>query len=383
MAELTYELHGVTTLSAFLGDRVVYRNLEPADTRLQGLQALWPDIGLPAYRIPRKTEPEYAQLLARILRQARALKGGGELAQVLYVGDTEHNDGTAFRNLKAATGWPGYAFIAREKPTQSPETHVDQDWYVANRWSALPAFGAFVRDQGIPVDRNTAVVFDLDKTSIGARGRNDKVIDQARLDGVKQTVAGLLQSRFDERLFVTSYNELNQSQYHAFTSDNQDYLAYICLILGAGLYPLAGLVDAVRANRFGSFQDFIAAIDDRRAELDEVGLLGIHRDVWANVQAGDPTPFKAFRYNEYLTTIARFGDLAQGTAERALRERIVITQEVRDFALAAAEAGAICFGVSDKPDEASVPTAKQREQGLLPLHRLPTLAVGSGAGPSL
>jgi len=374
--KLAYAVHGVTTLHEFLGDLVVYRNLEPADDRLPGLRTLWPELGLHAYRVPRKTEPEYARLLAMILRRARALDSTSELRRVCYIGDTTHNDGTAFHNLREATGWPGYAFIAREDAATDANAELQGDWYVANRWSLLPDFLEFVQDHDIRLDAETAVVIDLDKTAIGARGRNDKVIDRARLAGVEQTVAGLLASRYDETAFAAAYSELNQPPYHPFSSDNQDYLAYICLMLGAGLYALDELVDAVRAGRMSSFHDFIAAVNERREEIAQAGLLPIHRDVWANVQRGDPTPFKAFRYNEYLTTVARFGDLPGATAGEVLRERIVITQEVRDAALALRQAGALCFGVSDKPDEASVPRPEQAAEGMRALHRLATLAVG-------
>jgi hypothetical protein len=105
-------------------------------------------------------------------------------------------------------------------------------------------------------------------------------------------------------------------------------------------------------------------------------LAAVHADVWQSVQAGDPTPFKAFRYNEYLTTIARFGDLPGAAVEQILNQRITINQEVRHTALALRQRRVLIFGVSDKPDEASLPTQAQAEQGMKPLHRLETLAVG-------
>ena len=374
--KLGYSLHGMTALSEFLDDFVVYRNLDPADGRLPGLATLWSEIGLPGYRVPRKTEPAYARLLALILQRARELDGQGHLENLVYIGDTLYNDGTAFRNLKAATGWPGFAFIGRDTMAEPPTDRLEEDWYISNRWSALPAFLDFVQEQGISLGRGTVLVIDLDKTAIGARGRNDKVIDQARLNGVKKTMAGLLASRFDSRAFVSAYNELNQPQYHPFTSDNQDYLAYVCLILGAGLYALAGLVDAVRVGKMASFQDFIAAVNERRSELAEAGLLSIHQEIWGRVQEGDPTPFKEFRYNEYLATVACFGDLPATTIDEVLAQRITVTQEVREAALALREVGALCFGVSDKPGEASLPRPNQIAEGCQPLHRIETLAVG-------
>jgi len=117
--------------------------------------------------------------------------------------------------------------------------------YVANRWSALRDFISFVESQGLALDEETAVVIDVDKTAIAARGRNDKVIDEARVEGVRRTVADLLGPRFDEHAFRGAYEDLNRPAYHAFTADNQDYLAYICLMLGASLCELDTLVQQV------------------------------------------------------------------------------------------------------------------------------------------
>jgi len=122
----------------------------------------------------------------------------------------------------------------------------------------------------------------------------------------------------------------------------------------------------------------------RRAEIPDAGLRAIHDDIWANVQRGDPTPFKAFRYNEYLCTAARFSDpkgpFGFGEWEQALKEWIVITEEVRRAALALRERGALLFGVSDKPDEASLPQPAEAAKGWQSLHRLETMVVGEKTG---
>jgi len=54
------------------------------------------------------------------------------------------------------------------------------------------------------------------------------------------------------------------------------------------------------------------------------------------------------------------------------------TQNAVESKMASLEGGerALLFGVSDKPDEASVPSPEQAEEGMEPLHRLGTLAVG-------
>ena len=374
---MNYEITGLTSLYEILGDFIVYRNLAPADPRLPAVGDLRQQLGVERRVLPRKADPDYGRVLAEILRQARELAAEPvPIKRLVYVGDTRLLDGTAFQNLCAAGGWPGWAFIGSEALADPPLTRIEPPLYLANRWSALRDFLGFLEGEGFPLDQGTAVVVDVDKTAIGARGRNDKVIDLARVEGVKRTVADLLGPRFDEAAFRVAYDELNQPAYHTFTADNQDYLAYICLILGAGLVRLEDLAQNVRAGSLVSFQDFIARIHKRREDLAPTGLTSIHDDVWERVEAGDPTPFKAFRYNEYLTTAARFGDLPGASPEDVLSQRIVITEEVRSAALTLKERGCLLFGVSDKPDEASLPSEQQAREGLQPLHGLETLAVG-------
>jgi hypothetical protein len=374
---MTYTLHGLASLHEFLGDFVVYRNLIPADERLPSVAQFQECLNLAGNSLPRKAEPAYGWVIAGMLRRARALDlPRTEIRRLVYIGDTQMNDGTAFRNLCTAGEWPGWAFIGRDAVAQPPQVTVEGPLYVANRWSALPDFLRFLGNKDFALDEGTAVVIDVDKTAIGARGRNDQVIDEARVEGVQRTVADLLGPSFDKAAFRAAYDELNKPAYHAFTADNQDYLAYICLMLGTGLFDLDAVIHDVETESMQRFTDFIAKVHNRRAELADTGLAPVHDDVWRCVQAGDPTPFKAFRFNEYLTTVARLGDLPGATVQQVLHQRIAITQEVREAALALRERGALIFGVSDKPDEASIPNPEQATAGLKSLHRIETLAVG-------
>ena len=59
-----------------------------------------------------------------------------------------------------------------------------------------------------------------------------------------------------------------------------------------------------------------------------------------------------------------------------LAGEIVITQEVSEVALAWRRRGALLFGLSDKPDEASIPQPSQAAQGKQSIHRVETHAVG-------
>jgi hypothetical protein len=371
--------YGRTSVHEFLGDLIVYRNLVPMDRRLPSLSEIRSEVGLPAGAIPRKSAPEYARVIAHLLRRAQDLRSGGPIERLVYVGDTRLNDGTAFANICSAGGWPGLAFIGTDREAPPRVEILEQEGgmlYLANRWSMLADFDRFCQWQGFSPDARAAVIVDLDKTALGARGRNDHAIDEARVEAVRRTVGDLLGEGFDAESFRAAYDLFNKPEFHPFTSDNQDYLAYICLILGSGLYALEQLVDEVRAGRMASYQQFIAGVDKRAGELPG-DLRCIHADIYACVQQGDPTPFKAFRYNEYLTTIGAMGRLDDSApVADLLANEICITQEVRAIALAWRDRGALLFGLSDKPDEASIPSDELASQGFCPIHRVETHAVG-------
>ena len=385
---MEFKIFGKSAISEFLDDRVVYRNLAPTDLRLLPLEAIRGKVGLPPGRLPRKSEPDYARVIVHILGQAQTLDerigvihSKETIQRLVFVGDTRLLDATAFVNICQAGGWPGWAFIGSE--TDQPlkvETEAvgpDQSLYLANRWAALADFDRFLAERGFPVDETTAVVLDIDKTTLGARGRNATPVDQARVQAVRETVATLLGSAFNPENFLADYDRLNQVEFHPFTSDNQDYLAYICLVLGSGLWSCDELVGQIRLGRMTNFEQFIREVDGRSRELPDA-LASIHQEIYRNVKIGDPTPFKAFRRKEYLATVRRMGFLSDKTPlARLLAEEIVITQEVRLQALEWENRGALLFGLSDKPDEAAVPLPELARQGYQPIHRELTHIVGS------
>ncbi len=373
--------YGRTALCEFLEDRVVYRNLNPADPSLPTLSEMAARVALPAGRIPRKTEADYARVIVHLLQRAQELRGKTRSIQrVLFVGDTRLLDGSAFGNICTAGNWPGLAFIGSEN-TKPPSIEIvpnetGQSLYLANRWTALEEYAGYAVDHDLPIDESTAVILDIDKTCLGARGRNGHVLDSARVQAVYNTVSVLLGQAFDEQAFRTAYDLLNQPEFHHFTGDNQDYLAYVCLMLGSGLYSLERTVGEIRSRKLVTFDQFLQRINARAAELPS-DLAAIHAEIYGFVLAGDPTPFKTFRRNEYLVTIGRFGHLGDtDPLEKLLQEEIVVTQEVREGALQWQKQGALLFGLSDKPDEASLPTPELAGQGYLPLHRTITHAIG-------
>ncbi len=62
--------------------------------------------------------------------------------------------------------------------------------------------------------------------------------------------------------------------------------------------------------------------------------------------------------------------------EELLKNEILITNEVRTLAYWSKERGALLFGLSDKPDEASVPNLEMEKAGYKSIHQTPTHVVG-------
>jgi hypothetical protein len=370
--------YGRAALSDFLGDRIVYRGLDAVDKRLPRLREICGSLGIPPGVIPRKTSLDYARVIVQLLKDAQRIDGkDAALERVIYIGDTRMNDGNAFRNICMMGDWQGAAFITSENQ-ELTKLEMEQDQnsvlFLNNHWVNLRVFRALAQIKGIEIDERTAVLIDVDKTALGARGRNDAVIDQARITAAQTTLQEILEDEFRTDEFRYAYNILNKPAYHPFTADNQDYLVYICMILGCGLFKLDDLNTAAQLGMLSNFDGFLEQVDQRAGELPQKVRV-VHQEVCKLVKAGDATPFKQFRQAEYLATVASMGQLAEGTSvAEILQEEIVITREVQEFAVASAAAGAVVFGLSDKPDEATVLTSS--DSNSQPLHQIQTHVVG-------
>jgi hypothetical protein len=360
-----------------VGDLVLYRNLDPADSRVPGFSEAWAEMGFTGPTRPRKQDTAFAQALAWFLRRGRALEAPEtELAEIVYLGDTAMADSNAFRNLRNVSGWQGGAFIGAERDEELTVS-IQDGVYVANRWSALAEFISWLAQNGAALDKHTAVIVDIDKTILGARGRNDASIDRARVFAVEATAAAALGPGFDQAAFRRAYTELNAAKYHPFTADNQDYLAYVCLMISARFTTLDALLADVAAGRLRTTGDFMNRVAAERDRLNDPAVAALHDDIYGRVLAGDPTPFKAFRQREYVETVRRMGQLPDDApmAQR-LREEVCLTQEVLEAARWLRRRGCLLMAVSDKPDEAAMPTADLSADGWLPLHCVPTHVVG-------
>lgn len=155
---------------------------------------------------------------------------------------------------------------------------------------------------------------------------------------------------FNQAAFEAIYHELDQSRYHPLTEDNQDNVAYLCVMVGGAVLrpdePSRLLAEG------HAFRDVLNIVGDR--VLGSAPLLApFHDEIVRLVLRGDPTPFKIFRQREYAETVALMGKQTSDLAEELLASEIVITGEIWELAKEWSRRGALLFGLSDKPDEAA------------------------------
>lgn len=386
-AKTVLKSFGRAKLADFFGDLVVYRNLEPLEKRLQGRKAASYKMDIPADVVPRKQDRDYAKAAVWIAKQAQKLrKNSTELSELLFIGDTFYNDGRAYTNMLDVSEWSGACFIGGERPHEEPAAEIDEDKiFTANRWAALSDWMRWVLDDGLHVDQRTAVIVDIDKTALGAKGRNDQVINAARLEGIFRTMDSVLGENFDRTIFVRHYTELNRSRYHFLTEDNQDYLAYICMVLNAGLVDYEEILKEIENGSLDNFEQFLRWVDSRMMirPMSGENLRQVHEAVMASVRVGDPTPFKRFRRQEFITTVERMGHLPDNTpVAELLEQEITLTQEVCELVEWLQARGCLLLCMSDKPDEASCPDPRVSAD-LPAVHRTETHRVGSSIAAEL
>jgi hypothetical protein len=372
--------YGRARLSDFFGDWVIYRNLEPMDKRIHGLKAAGYKMGLSGDQIPRKLDRDYAKAALWFAKEAQRVRAiGTPLRELLFIGDTLLNDGEAYRNLRLLSEWQGTCFICSEKAAQPPSVEIDEqsNLYNANRWAALTSWAEWNLQQGLHLDSRTAVIVDIDKTLLGAKGRNDQVIDRARLQGIYRTMDAVLGADFNRRAFEEQYSELNKARYHFLTGDNQDYLAYICLVLNTGLIKYDEVLQEIQKQSLENFEQFVRWVGYvMHGRATSEAFRQVHEAVGNSVRQGDPTPFKRFRREEFLSTVESMGHLPDDTpVAELLKDEITLTEEVCQLTEWLRARGALLLCLSDKPDEASCPSPQMGNK-YAPLHKTETHRVG-------
>lgn len=368
-------------LNDVLNGNLIFRNLRPVNPELPDYKKLASSLDLNPRNIPRKTSPQYALVVSRIFKAIERLNGGRQkFSNLVYVGDTIFSDGLCFKHLCETTRWHGKAFIGEDDfscPANIDERyHADATITVANRWTEVYTFAAKLQKEGW-VTPETVVVCDIDKTLLAARGRNGHLIDQVRLSAALEIGRNACGDYFNEKRFTDLYHNLDQAAYHPLTDDNQDYLVYICLMLNKPWQKKTHLKNDILDGRLRSFHEFIDWMQDHLTEM-PLCLHGIHQSYFQAYMDGDLTPFKSFRQSELRHTLSLMGHLADDASfNELLKNEIVITEEVFSVLQQWQKLGAFIISLSDKPDEAAIPTRQMEIEGVLPLHLQKTHCVGN------
>ena len=368
------------------GDLVIYPRPEPVDARL----------------------PRYAEHLARdrpgrtrcrraswtwptprrwrgccAARRRIARPRGPRSTEIVYLGDTALSDGNAFHNLRTLTGWPGWASSAPRRTRRQMSRHGDRKGvYVANRWSALADFAsAGCWPQGAALDARTAVIVDIDKTALGARGRNDSSIDRARVAAIEATLAEALGAGFDrERVPRRPTPRSTRPSTTPSPRTTRTNVAYICLMIERRAYrDSTSCWPRSTPAGWRAFRDFIAQVDAQRDRLPSDASQALHDDIYRRALARRPDavqgvpPPRVPRDGRPHGAPARRRAAGPAAGGRDLHDARGAGVRPRGCAAAAA----CCWPLSDKPDEATMPIpGAGRRRATCPLHRTPTHIVG-------
>jgi hypothetical protein len=317
-------------------------------------------LGLPENTLPRKRDADYGRVVFELLKRAQAQRSDLLLDVILVVGDTD-NDRRMAAHLRTASSLPVYAFIGADKPDQEPGYSWQGDTATATRWALLDDWRKQVAWQHAPESGvlpwgQTALLLDIDKTLLGPRGRYDDQINEARAEAAFRVAQVLFGDDLSEEGFSTLYNTLCGSEFHVLTLDNQDYVVYITLLLASGILPVSEFVAGMNNDTLSNFSRLLEAVTPRIP----APLVSLHAEIRTLHEAGDPTPFKAFRRTELAATAARM-----------VSGRLTLCRELVALAQWMVEQGALCLAASDKPAESALPVPEQQEMGILPLHHTP------------
>ncbi len=339
----------IASITDLFGDLISLRDLEPRSPKVRGLGELRQELGLAAPFVPRKSDPEYARVVASFAQDV-----AGPHPTIIYVGDTVFNDGTAICGLEESSPGSVYGFLCNERGFGIPDDFTVGPIYFAKKWRSVNRFVEDALHHGLSIDKGTVGFFDLDQTVYAAKGRDDEPLRIARW---KALLAFLKDSipphRFDPAQAERIYRHLDQDSYHRITRDNMDYVALFVLAVSAGL------CDAPEIEEFAaSPENSIASLTERlyqraraRKGHEEIdGVIDEIRRVYLNTLNGDQTPCKGFRRYECEETAVAM----RGAANIDVGARITLNHEVVDLVVFLRDRGVHVFALSDRPIEAAV-----------------------------
>ena len=337
-------------LNTIFENYIVFRELNPLREELPSFSELKKQLKLDF--LPRKKDPEYAKVLSFLFKKI------GDFEKVIYFGDTYLNDGSVIKNLTELNEYKVFGVITEER--EQDYIKFKGNMILNTKWRNLLPILEILEKRDLLLDEKTIVVIDIDKTFIGARGRNNKAIDKARTDAITSIIKDAL-GEIEEDRFDYIYSRLNRRSLHSFTGDNQDIVAIMSILFYGDYYALGRFIREFYAGNWREPLEFFNTItippNDKAYKLLE--------EVKENLLKKNPTAFPTFREKEFNCTIKRMDFLPDvSDARKLLNEEILITKEVYDVGLIAKKKGAIVFGLSDKPELSSIPKGRKKSTAI-------------------
>ncbi|HDL50435.1 MAG TPA: hypothetical protein ENG37_00300 [Firmicutes bacterium] len=337
-------------LNTIFENYIVFRELNPLREELPSFSELKKQLKLDF--LPRKKDPEYAKVLSFLFKKI------GDFEKVIYFGDTYLNDGSVIKNLTELNEYKVFGVITEEG--EQDYIKFKGNMILNTKWRNLLPILEILEKRDFLLDEKTIVVIDIDKTFIGARGRNNKAIDKARTDAITSIIKDAL-GEIEEDRFDYIYSRLNRRSLHSFTGDNQDIVAIMSILFYGDYYALGRFIREFYAGNWREPLEFFNTItippNDKAYKLLE--------EVKENLLKKNPTAFPTFREKEFNCTLKRMDFLPDvSDVRKLLNEEILITKEVYDVGLIAKNKGALVFGLSDKPELSSIPKGRKKSTAI-------------------
>ncbi len=333
MGNLTYKR---AKLSNIFGEYIVFRELNPVKKELPDFEKIKAALSLK--KLPRKKDKEYAEALSYIFSSIRKFE------KVFYIGDTLMSDLSVIKNFARIPGFKVFGVITREGEMNGFE--LKENFLMNGRWANLREAITLCEEKIFRIDDKTVLIIDIDKTAIGGRGRNDKAIDKARIDAIRELASEIF-GKVEEERFSDAYRTANRREFFYITEDNQDIISILSFLLYDGTVS----VSEIEGGKFNTVIELLEKSHSKNEKLTHYVM-----KVLENIKSGNPTAFPSFRKKEFQKTIARSDFLPDETPiSTLLSEEIMITGEVFDVAEDLKKRGTLVFGVSDKPALSTMP----------------------------
>lgn len=325
-------------LNTLFEDYIIFRELNIVKEGLPKFDEIKSSLNLKL--LPRKKDKDYVRVLSYLIDLI------GDFKKIVYLGDTFLNDKSVIENLTSLNRYEVFGIITEGKGKKEKIGNI----ILNDRWEDLIEV---FKELNIEIDKDTLFIVDIDKTLIGARGRNDFSIDKARFDAIKEISKDLI-GDYDERKFFEIYKILNDKKFHNFTEDNQDIVTLLTIIFYLGLYDFQEFIEEYESGKKIDKLNFFKEILEKSNK--NLNFYKVLERCTLRIENGDPTPFLEFRYKEFESTIKRMDFLSDyENIKTLLEEEIMITKEVYDLLIFSKEKGALLFGLSDKPEASTFP----------------------------